>query len=272
MRTSTTSLLSFSIIAASLLAFAGMRPSALAVGEYACPSVGADDSVVIGSSCYVYFSATKSWSDAKAACASLGGTLAIIRGASENTAVHSIRGGTEPWIGASDNGSLISGASEGNYHWIGDASAFWEGGQSGSAVGGAYTNWHGGEPNNASSIEHCLHMYASNRWNDLNCENEQSYVCQLVATRDGESSSSAQGGGGGVRTTTLQNLIDASLQRRGGSATTHPAAGGASSSSHMSASQARICERVLRNFTHNPSMLAKVNARLKKALGFTCGR
>lgn len=266
MFTSSKTILSLSAVA--LLVASNQIPM-FAGAPFACPTgLGEDDSIVIGSSCYAQFStSTKTWSEAKAACAGLGGTLAIIRGASENTAVHSIIGATEPWIGAADDNALISGSSEGEFFWIGDNANFWTGGQGGSAVGSTYNNWNGGEPNDAGGGEDCVQMYASGVWNDYDCSDSKAYVCQVVATRS-TSSSSSVGNGGGVRPHTLQKLIDESLQRKSGKMSNHPAA--SQQSSVATTPNNRVCTRILKQYGANPKALEKVNARLRKTQGFTC--
>lgn len=242
---------------------------------YFCPgNLNATATAVTGSSCYAYFSTTLTWSAAKAACESIDGTLARIASSTENTAVHSIISSTEPWIGAADDTSLVSGSSEGEFFWHGDSQAFWTGGQGGTTTGRSYANWNTGtsEPNNGAGTEDCVQMYANGQWNDYDCSDPKSYVCLLTASEN-ETTSSVEtgGGGGGVRAQTLQNKISASLQR---TTTRHASAndvgGEPTNPAILTSSQQRICDRVLRIFGDNPKMLEKINARLTKSMNFSC--
>lgn len=42
----------------------------------------------------------------------------------------------------------------------------------------SYSNWGGGEPNNAGENEDCIQLWMGNLWNDLNCERNLSFICQ----------------------------------------------------------------------------------------------
>lgn len=71
------------------------------------------------------------------------------------------------WMGASDS------ASEGDWKWVTgpeSGTSFWSGLSGGSAVGGRYSNWGTGEPNNAGD-EDCAQFLTggSGKWNDLPC-------------------------------------------------------------------------------------------------------
>lgn len=113
---------------------------------------------------YRLTSASSSWDAAQAEAVSLGGNLASIESATENAFVASLlpsaAGGpdTAAWIGL-----LRTAAS--SWQWV-DGSAF------------SYTNWAGGEPNNAIGNEFYGMMYGPNwpqwspnpfgGWNDHN--------------------------------------------------------------------------------------------------------
>jgi hypothetical protein len=90
---------------------------------------------------------------------------------------HPDRSGQSLWLGGSDSGS------EGQWYWPSangdqDGAHFWSGTGSGSAPGGAYSNWDTGEPNNEYTQENgrpatnadCTFMYSSNStWWDWAC-------------------------------------------------------------------------------------------------------
>jgi|GEM_PF-3544317 len=106
------------------------------------------------------------------------------------------------WVGASDdigfNGTYTPNG-EGAWYWVTGPEAglrFWQGGPSGSIVGGIYNNWAGGEPNN-SGAENFAHFLPNGKWNDFAFNNGtiQGYyvefggmanepVLQITSTRD----------------------------------------------------------------------------------------
>jgi hypothetical protein len=111
------------------------------------------------------------WNTAQTQAASqtyngLTGYLTTITSAEENNYVGSRL--SEPgWMGASDS------AVEGTWKWMGGPETgqqFWSGASGGSAVGGRYSNWSAGEPNNAGN-EDCAQFLSggSAQWNDLPC-------------------------------------------------------------------------------------------------------
>ena len=103
---------------------------------------------------YVAVAAT-TWSGAEALAVNFGGHLVSIGDAAEQDFVYANfgnLGGVDRrlWIGFSD------AASEGSFAWSDGTPA-------------KFTNWSGGEPNNAGGVEHYAEMLGSSgRWNDLN--------------------------------------------------------------------------------------------------------
>lgn len=212
------------ITAFAVISLYALLPTIAFATTYTCPSgLGATASTVVDSSCYAYFSTTKNRADAETACTNIGGHLTAIRSSTVNSAVVSIISNSV-WIGGSDDNAINTGASEGNFFWIGDNQAFWTGGLSGASNGGAYTNWDTGEPNNDhGGGESCVEFYTSSgRWNDLYCSMSRSYVCQIPATAtETASSSSYVQHGGGLRGVSLQMRIDQAVQSRNSA---HPSA------------------------------------------------
>jgi len=118
-----------------------------------------------------------SWDDAKAEAENRGGYLATVTSAGENAFLDDLASGFDLWLwlGGSD------AASEGDWYWMTGPEAgtqFWEDGKDGNAVGGAYTNWADGEPNNGGILfadsEDYLAVWSSldiflpdGEWNDL---------------------------------------------------------------------------------------------------------
>lgn len=104
------------------------------------------------------------------------GYLATITSAGENAFIMGVADGNLSWIGASDDAS--QGTTEGRWVWTGGPEAgqnFWNGLSGGAAVGGAYTNWNGGEPNNAGGAENFIELNwaGSSGWNDAGTSTPQ---------------------------------------------------------------------------------------------------
>lgn len=105
---------------------------------------------------YQRFDTSRSWPQAKNFCESLGGSLATITSAGEDTFVYSNLGANSPqfaWLGASDT------QTEGEWRLVNNRRA-------------SYTQWAGGEPNNCNDIEHYLMYFnpadgRAGSWNDI---------------------------------------------------------------------------------------------------------
>lgn len=88
------------------------------------------------------------------------------------------------WFGASDE------TAEGDWRWVNGpetGTAFWAGLGDGAAVGGLFSNWAGGEPNDAGDGEDCAQFYSDGSgWNDLPCDytSLQYYVVEYGAPGD----------------------------------------------------------------------------------------
>lgn len=112
--------------------------------------------------CYEYFFEESSWAGARLKCEFLGGDLARIDDAATNGILSSIVPSAFPeaWLLGSDEGS------EGVWSWDGDAMS--------------YGNWQPGQPDNANGIQNCLILQANQggTWDDRNCNDRMSYICQ----------------------------------------------------------------------------------------------
>ena len=101
--------------------------------------------------CYTLTPSAGTWTAAQSTATTLGGYLAAIGSAAENTAVRGFANSQgitgSVWIGFTDQ------ATEGLFVWV-----------NGEPV--VYTNWNGGEPNN-SGDEDFTEMQSSGGWNDL---------------------------------------------------------------------------------------------------------
>merc|ERR1739838_1280026 len=108
---------------------------------------------------YKFHGDRKNWNDAQRTCKSEGGNLAIIWNQKTRDVVHGFM--KDGWIGVSDQ---------------------WQEGRWQTPVKGniPYSSWNRGEPNNAGN-EDCTMQHDSKKWNDLNCNSQQPYICQFKA-------------------------------------------------------------------------------------------
>ncbi len=98
----------------------------------------------------------------------LSGYLATVTSAAENSFITSMVSGSTGYLGGTDNDT---DSSEGAWIWADGPEAgmqFWAGGVGGSAFGGRYNNWNGGEPNNLGNEDY-LHtnFNGPGGWNDI---------------------------------------------------------------------------------------------------------
>jgi hypothetical protein len=144
-------------------------------GSLTCPQgaiVGPDQR------CFELVTTLSSWANARTRCQShgRGWDLATIRGATRNAWLTSMLGSiTDAWVGASDL------QTEGEWRWVGDSTAFWNGpGSTGSAVGTAYENWTdqtSPEPNGADASD-CLRLRVGGGWADFQCATTYASLCE----------------------------------------------------------------------------------------------
>jgi hypothetical protein len=97
------------------------------------------------------------WDDAEAAAVAMGSHLEADNSAAENSFLISTFGTDHSlWIGLARTGPGPT-----DFAWT-----------NGDAV--TYTNWNGGEPNNAGGHENAVHTYTSGTWNDLPSDSDYS--------------------------------------------------------------------------------------------------
>ncbi|MEZ5001690.1 MAG: HYR domain-containing protein [Chitinophagales bacterium] len=99
---------------------------------------------------YISNSSNNNIINAQANAASHGGNVVVIENSAENSHVQSIVSG----FGSNLMIGLYDGVIEGQFRWV-------------NADPSSYTNWNGGEPNNAGSGEDYVEVISSGRWNDL---------------------------------------------------------------------------------------------------------
>eukprot|EP00092_Neocalanus_flemingeri_P036479 GFUD01039721.1.p1 GENE.GFUD01039721.1~~GFUD01039721.1.p1 ORF type:complete len:203 (-),score=38.82 GFUD01039721.1:506-1114(-) len=110
-------------------------------------------------SCYKYFAAPLSWSDAESVCVLHQGWLATVESAGENGFINGIAT-DDAWIG----GSRILPAVTPFWAWV-----------DGSTL--SYTKWAPGEPNNSGNQD-CVQVYTNGYWDNDGCEKRKAYVCE----------------------------------------------------------------------------------------------
>lgn len=132
-----------------------------------------------GSHDYLFCETLVSWPTALAECRARGMRLIRLDDAAESAwaqataAFGSRRLGM--WIGAYEPGGV-----DGDWHWS-DGTPLWSGDASGMAVGGLYTNWARGEPNNVSGNESCavMQLNPDDTWFDYQCTTtEAHFACE----------------------------------------------------------------------------------------------
>ena len=133
---------------------------------------------------YQLVSGTDTWTnaDTAAAASTLGGLqgyLGTITSAAENTTVAGlIGGGQQAWLAASDNAT--EGLVEGEWTWVRGPEAgtqFWAGDFGGAAVGGMYTNWEAGQPDDTANSDY-MTMLSTGTWTDEVKNDDHEYVVE----------------------------------------------------------------------------------------------
>ncbi len=139
--------------------------------------------VQFGDNAYDLINDTVDWNAAAAGAASMThlgvtGHLVTITSQAENDFVAGLlqdQGVDRIWLGGSD------AAQEGTWQWVVGPEAgtvFWVGDGSGSAPPGVFTNWGGGEPNEAAGGEDNVEFLAGGTWNDQNTGDLRAYIVE----------------------------------------------------------------------------------------------
>ncbi|XP_021365372.1 perlucin-like [Mizuhopecten yessoensis] len=128
-----------------------------------------------GGSCYLVVGLNSTWIEAKKYCDVVGGDLAVVESAEEETYLVNIlkqidTAGTifpeNYWLDGTDV------VKEGEFRWMG---------KNGNSIPiSGYTNWSPGQPDNAGRTENCLEIRFSFSilWNDLDCNTKQNFICE----------------------------------------------------------------------------------------------
>ncbi len=133
--------------------------------------------------CYFQDSAGSDYPGTNAVCTGIDPAAYIvsITSADENTLIGA-QGWDWGWIGASDDPS--AGTTEGNFVYTSGELAgtqFWTGGLGGSAVGGQFSNWESGHPDNFFGDSDCVVTVNSGEWHVHGCSQIQPVICEKSA-------------------------------------------------------------------------------------------
>ncbi|NXL83246.1 CL17A protein, partial [Alectura lathami] len=111
--------------------------------------------------CYFFSTDGKPWMEARAACAALGGQLAVVDSEQENKFLgNQIMETRVFWLGLSDMDK------EGEWQWL-----------DGRSLSLAF--WRSGEPNNVGQHgEDCGTVTSSGLWNDAECSVTEAWICE----------------------------------------------------------------------------------------------
>ena len=158
---------------------------------------------------YVSFAGqARSWADASASAAALGGYLVTITSQAENdfitnnvVAGHLASGFNAAFIGASDAGH------EGVWQWATGPeqnTTFWNGAANGTSANGQYAHWSSGEPNNAGGAENYAVMGSDGAWVDVPTLRDATFTTGFVVEIG--TTTGGGGGGGGTSSTPATDL------------------------------------------------------------------
>ncbi|MCB9627364.1 MAG: DUF4215 domain-containing protein [Sandaracinaceae bacterium] len=138
----------------------------------------------LGNSVYSFCNGggTKNWANAQQYCTQIGGNLVRVDSIDEQYHLTRAVGlvgsqGSSVWHGGNDI------AAEGTWRWSNNNDHFWTGTSGGTPIGGFYTQWAPGEPNDSGG-EDCGTFWNAGgvdwRWNDATCGTNQPFVCEVT--------------------------------------------------------------------------------------------
>lgn len=126
---------------------------------------------------YWFCTSTLTWSDAQAACETQGMHLVRIDSQLENDFLVSTGG---PFGVFALNGFAQIGANDlalaGEWRWV-DGTLFWQGGPTGAAVDGLFSNWLASSPS-SSGVQQCSGILSSGKWQVRSCTAVVPFICE----------------------------------------------------------------------------------------------
>jgi hypothetical protein len=137
------------------------------------PVCDADEQLGPNGSCYFVDTTLATFAAARSACQArgTGWDLTTLRRSEDHDFVASLVSG-DAWIGATDAGV------EGTWVWVTDGLEFWSGDSTGSAVGGAYSNWGAADPTGGTSQNCGRYAASEDAWADGDCATTLASVCE----------------------------------------------------------------------------------------------
>jgi hypothetical protein len=130
---------------------------------------------------YLFCATGLNFAAAEAACEAEGMHLIKVDDQAEQTYLSDQRitafgGRSRVWNGGNDI------ATDDTWVWYDDTN-FWQGRANGAPVGGLYTRWRAGEPNNGNGIEDCATVddNVAGTWDDRPCTQVHRFVCEREA-------------------------------------------------------------------------------------------
>ncbi|CAH1244515.1 COLEC11 [Branchiostoma lanceolatum] len=129
-------------------------------GSLNCPP----DTVPFSNSCYILMDQSADYMTARKICETGGGYLVVVKDEAEHQfLIEHINSTVDIWIGLDD---IIN---EGTFMY-----------NDGSPLG-VFTKWAYGEPNDATGIQDCVHLWplAGMTWDDTICTKEKLFVCEF---------------------------------------------------------------------------------------------
>src|SRR6186713_283561 len=139
------------------------------VDELACNSAAGCTGFVLSLDSthgYMFCTGRRTWVQARDACAEQDMLLARVESSAENSelarALAALSTDNEVTFGANDQ------AVEGDWVWDG-GTQFWEGGQTGTATGGAFVTWASGSPDNSNNEDCGIINPSAATWADRSC-------------------------------------------------------------------------------------------------------
>lgn len=170
--------LALGVAACGRIGYVDIDAGPVALGCDAASSLCPRDGVAVehDGRIYVRLEAARTYTEAVAACAALGGRLARIDDQAEHDFAWAQARPAPMWLAGQDL------AEESVWLWPDDGTVFWRGPQSGVPTPGVYTNWGPSEPNNFGGGEgdDCLVLWPfhDGRWADEPCQQSYAALCE----------------------------------------------------------------------------------------------
>jgi len=128
---------------------------------------------------YLFCPDHRTWQGGRDLCLGYGYDLVTITSPGENDVVQRAAfriSARDWWIGLHDTDM------DGDYAWVADGRVVWTGGQGGTEVAGAYTNFWSGDP--SGNGHHCVLLEPDDdprgTWHDKPCDDQAGVICETL--------------------------------------------------------------------------------------------